>query len=809
MQIHQSTIFDVQKQTLALLKSSQSLINRLIKDKELHVKNGLVETDYLEEAKSILKNEYQKANELEMVIAVVGTMKAGKSTTINAIVGHEVLPNRNYPMTALPTVVTHVKGKTIPTLNFVNKKPILKLSQEIAKKINKMTAEEAQSINFFHYKDTESILNTLKLKGQLTLDSLYEGQEAIFHFLKTLNDIMRLAKELDLEPPYEAYRFIDDLPTIEVEFQHLNQNEEQEHGKLSIIDTPGPNEFGQSEKLKAIFKEQLQKASAVLLVVDYTQMNSEAGGAVREEITSVQNSLGERFFVMLNKFDAKTKNDVAVDDTVSYFCNQLMDGSVSAKNVFPVSAQRAFLANRAVNELQHANSLNVKEPWVPDFGQIAFGEDWEEDIEDAEDVKKKALKIWKRSGFEAPLKNVILEASNNAALLSLESALSQLESINSQLGQGVNSYKEAISISVGNLRDAIKNIESDKSKIESIQTQTKESLDEQSQAINSLIIALSQKAIKDTAEQVEQLFNHENNILLQQKETKKERKAEETEHLKPVDFIRNLFDRDSFNKSKDSNKSSKESFESLLKKGELKFEDYEKEEAKKLLAFINEALKEIQKHAHKKTLDELNKVITNSNNNINSQVEDELKDILRQASEKLKDSGLTMALSLNKIPTSSRNMSLESISTTVKKSTESRSYTRVKDSWFSKAANWLSDDWGTETYYEDEVVYIIKIDDIKKKSSIAIEKAMDKISMNANQYLSNYIQPQIETYIDEVSSYLEKYRKTLIAGLSAQKKSKEAQELLIQKLEGFGNEIKCIVEDTNDSKDDLKSTVLD
>lgn len=559
MQIHQSTIFDVQEQTLSLLKSSQSIIDRLIEDKELHVKNGLVEASYLDDAKSILKNEYQKANELEMVIAVVGTMKAGKSTTINAIVGHEVLPNRNYPMTALPTVVTHVKGQSIPTLNFTNKEPIIKLSQRITKKINEMTVDEAQAIDFFHHKDVEGILNTLKSKGQLILNNLYKGQEEIFQFLKTLNDIMRLAKELGIEPPYEAYRFIDDLPTIEVEFQHLSEAEHQEHGKLSIIDTPGPNEFGQSEKLKAIFKEQLQKASAVLLVVDYTQMNSEAGGAVREEITSVQNSLGERFFVMLNKFDAKTKNDVSKEDTVSFFCNQLMDGSISPENVFPVSAQRAFLANRAINELQSTGSLNIKENWVPDFGQIAFGEDWEDDIDDVDDVKKKASKIWKKSEFETPLENVILEASNNAALLSLESALSQLDSINSQLGEGVNSYKEAISISVDNLRDAIKNIESDKLKIEAIQTQTKKSLSEQSQAINLLINTLSQKAIKDATEKTEQLFNRENNmLLLEQKNTKKT----QTKESKPKIF-------DAFRQilNNTPNNSNKESFENLIKKG--------------------------------------------------------------------------------------------------------------------------------------------------------------------------------------------------------------------------------------------------
>lgn len=39
----------------------------------------------------MLNNELRKISRLEMVLAIVGTMKAGKSTTINAIVGTEVL----------------------------------------------------------------------------------------------------------------------------------------------------------------------------------------------------------------------------------------------------------------------------------------------------------------------------------------------------------------------------------------------------------------------------------------------------------------------------------------------------------------------------------------------------------------------------------------------------------------------------------------------------------------------------------------------------------------------------------------------
>ncbi len=43
-------------------------------------------------AVEVLEGEQKKLERLEIVIAIVGTMKAGKSTTINAIVGTEVLP---------------------------------------------------------------------------------------------------------------------------------------------------------------------------------------------------------------------------------------------------------------------------------------------------------------------------------------------------------------------------------------------------------------------------------------------------------------------------------------------------------------------------------------------------------------------------------------------------------------------------------------------------------------------------------------------------------------------------------------------
>ena len=158
---------------------------------------------------------------------------------------------------------------------------------------------------------------------------------------------MRVAKELLILPPYEEYEAIDSLPRIEVEFFHLKNNDDSDHGRLSILDTPGPNEFGQSDALKKVFRKQLAQASAVLLVIDYTQLNSEADGTVREEIASIQESLGERLFALVNKFNNASKNTMDTEATKKYVSEHLLE-NIPSERVFPVSSWQAYLANRAL-----------------------------------------------------------------------------------------------------------------------------------------------------------------------------------------------------------------------------------------------------------------------------------------------------------------------------------------------------------------------------------------------------------------------------------------------------------------------------
>lgn len=99
--------------------------NRLLFDKQKALKR-------IEE----LEGEQIKTARREMVLAVVGTMKAGKSTTINAIVGQEILPNRNRPMTSVPTLIRHVPGKTEPVLHLEHIQPVRNLLSTLQQKLD-------------------------------------------------------------------------------------------------------------------------------------------------------------------------------------------------------------------------------------------------------------------------------------------------------------------------------------------------------------------------------------------------------------------------------------------------------------------------------------------------------------------------------------------------------------------------------------------------------------------------------------------------------------------------------------------------
>ncbi|MCX7091994.1 MAG: dynamin family protein [Methylobacter sp.] len=428
----------------------------------------------IEEWVGHLENERQKLDKLEMVLAVIGTMKAGKSTTINAIVGMEILPNRETAMTTLPTLIRNKHGQIQPVLTINKIQPLLALSKNVAAKLKQLDSDEKDKIDLQGIEDGKTLIAQLVQQGGYTFETEYEGQEAIFEFLRHLNDIMRLAKDeiINILPPYSEYENLDDLPVIEVEFCHLKDNQGMAQGSLAILDTPGPNEFGQSEALRRVFKTQLEKASAVLLVTDFTQMRTEADQNVREQLAAIDSYLSkDRLYVIVNKYDMWNTNCMKIDEVKNYVAGNLMEGKVEATQVFPVSSYLAYLANRAKGYLVQNDKLPSceQEPWVVDFAIKAFGEGWdEEDINDIAKVKKRIEKLWGKSFFDEPVEKVIKEAHTNAAKISLKSAISKIAEYNREFSNTLNLRSNAMTKNISEIQQMMHNFQSDIDRCEEV-----------------------------------------------------------------------------------------------------------------------------------------------------------------------------------------------------------------------------------------------------------------------------------------------------------------------------------------------------
>ncbi len=189
--MHEQNIETLRDEALRLITLEINVLEKMMGESGVLTdeKSGEKQTFDLVSAKKhieVLAGEREKLNELEMVLAVVGTMKAGKSTSINAIVGTEVLPNRNRPMTALPTLIRHTPGQIEPVLKFDNDKPIHILMELLRKSLKKQENSDVIK-KLVNDSDMNEII-TLIEKGE-KFQTRYQGADEIFLFLRGLNDL--------------------------------------------------------------------------------------------------------------------------------------------------------------------------------------------------------------------------------------------------------------------------------------------------------------------------------------------------------------------------------------------------------------------------------------------------------------------------------------------------------------------------------------------------------------------------------------------------------------------------------------------
>lgn len=422
-----------------------------------------------------LVNEKTKVERVEMVLAVVGTMKAGKSTTINALVGAEVLPNRNQPMTTLPTLIRHSPTALSPVLQVPKPEPILAFAKLVRTRLIAVHGQNRIGELILHGEPDGRDLIEQLLRGDsgFPVATRHEGQAPIFAFLKQLNDLFRLAQDplIDLSPPYDAFEDVVELPVIEFAFHPLRGIDGGTMGSLALLDTPGPNESGQSARLRRILRTQLAKASAVLAVLDYTQLKSEAEAEIRQELEEIADQTEDRLFVLVNKFDQKDRHGLDADALRQHVSRGLMGNRTDPQRVFPVSSRNAFLAWRAREEFTRNSRLPDanQEPWVGDFGRLAFGVTWQRDLRDSLKVRTAIRELWLGSKFEEPVRAVVLSGAARAAFVSTGAALAKLDDGGRRVEAALVLRRGALGQGLEQLRSLVAGLEQDIANIDSAQ----------------------------------------------------------------------------------------------------------------------------------------------------------------------------------------------------------------------------------------------------------------------------------------------------------------------------------------------------
>lgn len=784
------------KEEVELLEQIQSTPNLLAEAEEHNAQT--LDLASLPKAIERLDGESHKLDNLELVLAVVGTMKAGKSTTINAIVGMEVLPNRNRPMTALPTLIRHTLGVTEPRLIFQNTAPVNKLINELSGKLLKTPKNTLEEIN--QNKDMQELLDRIHNKEPFV--EHHEGAEAIFNFLKGLNDLVRLSTVLNVEFPFSDYSRIENLPVIEVEFTHLSQMGHMQ-GRLTLLDTPGPNEAGQNH-LRPMLRDQLKKASAVLAVLDYTQLKSDADDEMRENLEEVASVTGERLYALVNKFDQKDRNSDSSDEVRKYVSSSLMRGLISAERVYPVSARLGYLAGQAKNEIALRGRLPSHEThgWVADFAAIGIGgRRWETKLENIEEVKEAADFLWEESQFNEPLEHVIRQAYSKAAILAVDSSASKMVELAESAKNFLGTRKQAFKKSVEEIQLQVASLQSDidfiQSQEKAVSEETKSALEDVSKGIKNA----GQNAQRETLAILDNYFKEGKRIEAKKLEDEKnlpramKNKGKGSRKTKAKS---GFFSAALGNLNSDREKSDQD-FE--LSDKPLKF--YGKSEAEQLINNIANSIDRAIGEAEENLRNDIKQQVESFNKQFNGYVE-QAKEVINNIKKGMHD--FDLILRLPNVKELQLDFAIDEVlDDAAQKRTETKSRSRRKNSVWGKICGWFNTaDWGWEDYSVDVDVYYVDIKAIKKDVEVAIEKAFRSMGKSVSVTIEAQLNEQANSFFTALKEKVEHIRGDLIASMNDRKKSQEDQQLLLSGLVKLEKPVPNLLKDSEALLKDVK-----
>ncbi|HFD0743729.1 TPA: dynamin family protein [Escherichia coli] len=736
-----------------------------------------------------LEGEQIKTARREMVLAVVGTMKAGKSTTINAIVGQEILPNRNRPMTSVPTLIRHVPGKTEPVLHLEHIQPVrnllIRLQEKLATPAGQQVVQTLQQTG-----DTRELLDILA--DDVWLQNEYHGEDEIFTGLASLNDLVRLAAAMGTEFPFDEYAEVQKLPVIDVEFSHLVGMDACQ-GTLTLLDTPGPNEAGQPQ-MEVMMQDQLQKASAMLAVMDYTQLNSKADEEVRKELNAIADVSAGRLFVLVNKFDEKDRNGDGADAVRQKVSAMLNSDVLPASRVYPGSSRQAYLANRALHELRKNGALPVDEAWVDDFIREAFGPMVEEgDWKDSTKVNKKAEKLWNISLIDQLITEVIQSSHSRAAALAVDSAAAKLMQNAENVSEYLSLRHQGLQQSIQSLQAHITSLLADIQEIEECQNEVTGDVRMAMEDINTKTGELLTKVCASLEEELNDYFRSG--------KRKEQQMLEEENSAQPRERNAFAFFHDIFGTGNQHDRMRDFDPDSP----EIKFSD--RRAALELMTQIESTVTSLHREAEAQFRPELEKIVRGIETGFRGTALYATEKIAGRINARLEDEGFTVKISFPAISQLQTRLAVKTnLSALMEERTETVTRRRRQDGVWGTLCRWANtSDWGWKEYSVDVSRSVINMNKVRKEVMSLTRAYFGELQASIEQNINQPVRQEIDDFFCTFREKVEQLRNTLIQSSEDHKRDQQAQEHLTERLQALNERVPELITDSKALREELET----
>lgn len=456
VRVLQRSIIDLLEQITALIKQAGTVLG------------GDKGDGRYQQFQQEIANEALKVKNLELRMAIVAPMKAGKSTIVNSIIGQDILPSRASAMTTLPTEIVFEAERSEPVL--VLSPELLRIFQETLHNLKQKIQDldpKALKAKIATHPHLEDLLQEVQNAVGLPMHESVTGREEIVKTLTGLNDIIRICSLI--APVADPLQLLTDVPRIHTPFWKSDTTGQSENlGNLVIVDTPGPNEAGENLRLVHEVKKQLQKSSIVLIVLDFNGLNTKAAEEIKHDVQQVIQVRGKKnLYVLVNKVDQRREGDPMTPERVRQFVSadlglgEIGDGD----RVFEISARRAFSASNFMQELEQSPDASIQDlRTARPLAQEVFGIDWEEELEDAtlDELQRKAERLWKKSGFAPFLDKAIgalmTEAAPRCIIDALTIADDRLKQLRNQVvlrSEALNADEEKLRLEVGALENSL------------------------------------------------------------------------------------------------------------------------------------------------------------------------------------------------------------------------------------------------------------------------------------------------------------------------------------------------------------------